>query len=114
MGRPVEVPIALDNEENERHQQAKDEPVVHQLQVGCLGNGVSNALVEGVHDQEDCQRERHCHLLPGFSVEQCHLDDGQEAHGGQVGVGNVVGDFATKVKVDAYVRAIQLYETRTK
>ena len=51
-------PVDLRHEGDERHEEAEQEPVVDEFQVGRFSQGFDDALIHGVHDKHDSQGER--------------------------------------------------------
>ena len=48
----------LNDKDGEGHEEDEHQPDINQLEIGRLGNGGCNALVECVDYQQDCQRQR--------------------------------------------------------
>ena len=69
----------MNEEDDERDEEAAADPDVDELEVGGLGDGLVDALVHGVHDQHDRQRKSDAHVKVEVAEEQGHLDYHQQA-----------------------------------
>ena len=71
----VDLRGQLDEEHGKGHQQAEDEEGVDELDVGCRGQGLGDALVHRVDNQHDGQGESHRDVQVCFLEVQGRLGD---------------------------------------
>ena len=79
MSRLVEKPEDFDHEDDRRHEEAEEQPVVEELEVGRDGHHAKNTLVHGVHDEHDREGESDGQGQVLFPEQQRHLGDDQKA-----------------------------------
>ena len=57
------LPHDFDHEDQERHDDAEEEPPVDELHGARLGQGLADSLVHRVHNQHDGQGQTYSHLI---------------------------------------------------